>query len=109
MLVGYTARDYRKRGDRYNYLVINGANTPYTMIMTNVAFMHRFYLELFTKTVPKEVIDYIVRTTNGEDITMNVVIGKYLTEMGLAQPVGVRLRSKKLDIGNLSSVLHMCL
>ena len=75
------------------------------MIMTNVAFMHHKYLELFTHTVPKRIIDYIVETQNGEDITMNVVIGKYLTELGHPMCVGVYVTSGKKDIGNLSSEL----
>ena len=75
----------------------------YSMIMTNVAFMHHKYLELFTHTVPKRIIDYIVETQNGEDITMNVVIGKYLTELGHPMCVGILVKSGKTDIGNLSS------
>ena len=77
----------------------------YSMIMTNVAFLHRKYLELFTNTVPKSIIDYIVETQNGEDITMNVMIGKYLTELGHPMCVGVYVTSGKKDIGNLSSEL----
>ena len=77
----------------------------YSMIMTNVAFLHHKYLELFTNTVPKSIIDYIVETQNGEDITMNVVIGKYLTELGHPMCVGVYVTSGKKDIGNLSSEL----
>ena len=74
--------------------------------MTNVAFIHHMYLELFTTTVPKKIKDYIVETTNGEDITMNVVVGKYLTEMGHPQSVGIAMTSNKKEIGNLSSALN---
>lgn len=74
------------------------------MIMTNVAFIHHFYLDLFTSTIPKKVEDFIIENTNGEDIAMNVLIGKYLTEVGHPQPVGIKMNSKKLDIGNLSSM-----
>lgn len=73
-------------------------------MMTNVAFIHHKYLELFTNTVPDVVKDYIIQTTNGEDITMNVVIGKYLTELGYPQCVAVYVEDTGLkEIGNLSS------
>ncbi len=75
------------------------------MIMTNVAFIHRFYLNLFGSTLPKEIVDFIIETTNGEDLAMNVVIGKYLADQGLPQPVGIRMATKKIDLGNLSSEL----
>ena len=74
-------------------------------MLTNVAFIHHKYLELFTHTVPKSIIDYIVETQNGEDITMNVVIGKYLTELGHPMCVGIHVKSGLKDIGNLSSEL----
>ena len=75
------------------------------MIMTNVAFIHRFYLNLFCSTLPKEILDFIIDTTNGEDLAMNVIIGKYLAEQGLPQPVGIRMTSKTVELGNLSSEL----
>ena len=75
----------------------------YTMMMTNVAFIHRKYLELFTNTVPKLVRDYIQKTTNGEDITMNVIVGKYLADHGHPHCVAVFVTEGLKEIGNLSS------
>ena len=75
-------------------------------MLTNVAFIHHKYLELFTHTVPKIIMDYIVETQNGEDLTMNVVVGKYLTELGHPMCIAVYVKSDgKKDFGNLSSEL----
>ena len=71
--------------------------------MTNVAFLHHKYLELFTHTVPKPIIDYIIRTQNGEDLTMNVVIGKYLTELGHPMCVGIHVTFGYKEVRHLSS------
>ena len=82
------------------------------MILTGVTLIHRYYLELFTSTIPKEITDYILETTNCEDIAMNVMIGKYLAEIGLPQPVGIRIGMNKMNfkdikIGHPSSKLFI--
>ena len=71
--------------------------------MTNVAFTHHKYLELFTHTVPKSIIDYIIKTKNGEDLTMNVVIGKYLTELGHPMCVGIHVTFGYKEVRHLAS------
>ena len=103
LLVGYTPRTYFKRYNQYKYHY-DMYHGKYTMMMTNVAFIHRRYLQLFTDTVPKEMIDFIIRSTNGEDITMNVVVGKFLTSIGRPQCVAMYVADRRglQEIGNLS-------
>ena len=102
LLVGYSPRSYKEISGEYKY----SKGKFNTIMLTNVAFIHHKYLELFTHTVPKIIMDYIVETKNGEDLTMNVVIGKYLTELGHPMCIAVYVKSDgKKDFGNLSSEL----
>ena len=40
---------------------------------------------------------------NGEDLAMNVVVGKYLKEMGQSQCVGVHIKTEIPALSNFSS------
>ncbi len=78
-------------------------DTHYTMILTGNAMIHRFYLEMFSTTLPKEVVDFIIEEKNCEDISMNVMIGKFLADSGHPQRVGICMASGAKNLGNLSS------
>ncbi len=65
--------------------------------------IHRFYLEMYSRMLPKAIVDFIIENKNCEDISMNVMIGKYLAESGHPQPVGILIASGAKDFGNLSS------
>ncbi len=103
--MGYTPRAYFNKNGRYKYHY-NPYKGTYTMMMTNVAFIHHKYLELFTDTVPQSIMEFIIQTTNGEDITMNTVVGKYLTDLGRPQCVALYVDEATglREIGNLSSM-----
>ena len=99
-IVGYDARGFSiKKNKQYGY---SFKSHPYTVILTNRAIIHYKYLKLFSN-IPKKVEDFVVQHKNGEDLTMNVVIGKYLREMGMSQCVGVHVKTEARALTNYSS------
>ena len=59
------------------------------MVLTGASFVHKDYLKMFNETVPLEIHEMIDRLMNCEDLTMNVMVGDYLTRIGMPQPPGV--------------------
>ncbi|EAY20414.1 hypothetical protein TVAG_110260 [Trichomonas vaginalis G3] len=51
-------------------------NKPYTMALTNFAFLNVKMLEAFNKPEYSKMVDYITENRNGEDILMNFIIAK---------------------------------
>lgn len=51
--------------------------------------------------------DFVVEHKNGEDLAMNMVIGKYLREMGRSQCVGVHIKTTIRALSNYSSELFL--
>ena len=61
------------------------------MIITPQCFFHRAYLELFNSPqfTPPEVLDYIDREMNCDDIALNFVVSKFLEEVSWPQSSGL--------------------
>ena len=69
------------------------------MILTGNAMIHRFYLD---NDSSQRNGRFHYRKKNCEDISMNVMIGKYLADSGHPQPVGICMASGAKGIGNFS-------
>ena len=54
------------------------------MILTSTAILHKAYLEMFfdDNVLPRGMIDYIDERKNCEDIAMNVMVTKFLLDLG---------------------------
>lgn len=52
---------------------ISGA---YSIILTKVCFLHRDYLAMYSRTVPKKMLTHIDENRNCEDLTMSNVVAK---------------------------------
>jgi hypothetical protein len=75
-VVGFNERQYswsNKTGFRYG----GRHNGTYHFILTDAAFMHRNYLNLFDRHLKPSIRDEIDRRKNCEDLAMNVLIGNY--------------------------------
>ena len=63
----------------------------YSMMITPQCFFHRAYLELFNspRFTPPEVLDYIDREMNCDDIALNFVVSKFFEEVSWPQSSGL--------------------
>jgi hypothetical protein len=52
-------------------------NGKYTLMLTKVALIHKKYLDLFQRSVPENVLNYIDKHRNCEDIVMAHVISQH--------------------------------
>ena len=66
----------------------------YSLVLTDASFLHKDYLRIFNKTVPREIHEMIDHTMNCDDLAMNVMVGDYLARIGRPQPSGVFVAHK---------------
>ncbi|XP_073704291.1 exostosin-like 2 [Garra rufa] len=76
-----------------------GGGDRYSMILVGAAFFHRRFLQLFQEQ-PSEVHALVDQTQNCDDIVMNFVVARQLSQVsGLKRPSGVFV--KPVDMQNL--------
>ena len=66
-----------------------GVPMSYSLILTGASIVHRDYFNMFGETVPPEIINMIDTLVDGEDLTFNVMVGDYLSRLGMPQTPGL--------------------
>ena len=61
------------------------------------AFIHQCYLSMYFSSLPPEILDYVHKNGNGEDITMNAVVAVYLATKLEPQCSGIHIKPKSLS------------
>ena len=78
----------------------NWGDTPeklgYSMMITPQCIFHKVYLELFNlpQFTPTEVLQYIDREMNCDDIAINFVVSKFLEQVSWPQTSGLTVANK---------------
>ena len=67
------------------------------MILTSTAILHKAYLQMFfdEHVLPKGMIQYIDKRKNCEDIAMNVMVARFLFDMGQRQAAALAVRPRR--------------
>ena len=81
MLVGYIARVHGYNDITHSYYYrVQGVTTPqlYSITLTNAAFLHRKYLDEYTKNLPIEAKEFVNRNINCEDMFMVAMINEFM-------------------------------
>ncbi len=91
-LVGLFPRRWSQNDVKYSARIHNG----YNIVLTKGVFVHRAYLYMYTRLLPKRVKDIVDNHNNCEDILLNVVVSRYT---GLP-PVHVLVEEPVLDLGH---------
>ena len=75
-IVGYVGRyhtwDFNEKNWKYRYDIIDSGN--YSMALTNAAFFHVSYLQIYTKHMPHIIRHKIDELMNCEDIAINFMV-----------------------------------
>ena len=75
-MVGFTARHFSyspQKGYQYRY----NWYKYYSIVLTNVAFLHIQYIRMFEKHLPESASELIDKLQNCEDIAMNFLVASY--------------------------------
>jgi len=75
-LVGFPGRNHKQwsKNNKQGFVYQSEWSNDISMVLTGVAFYHKVYGYLFTYKMPKNIIRYIDRRMNCEDIAMNFLI-----------------------------------
>ena len=67
------------------------------MILTSTAILHKAYLEMFfdDSILPKGMIEYIDERKNYEDIGINVMVAKFLQDLGHDQAAALAVKPRQ--------------
>lgn len=67
------------------------------MILTSTAILHKAYLQMFydDTILPKGMIQYIDARRNCEDIAINVMVAKFLVDVGQRQAAALAVRPRR--------------
>ena len=65
----------------------------YSMILLGAAFIH---LNLYFTNMNSDILDYVHKTANGEDITMNAIVADYMATKFTPQCSGIHISLKIL-------------
>ena len=66
------------------------------MILMGAAFIHRCYLSMYFENLDPKILEFVHRTGNGADITMNAVVADYLATRLEPQCSGIHIMPKNL-------------
>ena len=61
------------------------------------AFIHQCYLSMYFTNLDPQILDYVHKYANGEDITMNAVVADYLATRFKPQCCGLHIEPKNLS------------
>ena len=91
----------------YDLTDFSGPRTNYSMILTSTAIVHKAYLKMFfdDNVLPKGMIDYIDKRKNCEDIALNVMVAKFLDDLGKTQAAALALKPKR-EIRNMDHLMN---
>lgn len=95
-LVGLFPRRWSHNDIKYSAKIHNG----YNIVLTKGVFVHRAYLYMYTRLLPKRVKDIVDKHNNCEDILLNIVVTRY-TQLA---PVHVLVEEPVLDLGHHSGI-----
>ena len=81
----------------YDLTDFSRPRTNYSMILTSTAIIHKAYLKMFfdSNVLPKGMIDYIDKIKNCEDIALNIMVAKFLDDLGKTQAAALALKPKR--------------
>ena len=67
------------------------------MILTSTAILHKAYLQMFfdDDVLPKGMIEYIDERKNCEDIGINVMVAKFLMDLGQRQAAALAIKARR--------------
>lgn len=71
-IVGFPARVHSWEKDKWFYN--SNYTCEYSMILTGVAFYHKYYSYLYWNVMPKSIRDTVDELTNCEDIALNFLV-----------------------------------
>lgn len=67
------------------------------MILTSTAILHKAYLQMFfdDHILPKGMIQYIDERKNCEDIAINIMVARFLFDVGQRQAAALAIRPRR--------------
>ena len=91
----------------YDLTDFSRPRTHYSMILTSTVIIHKAYLKMFFdgNVLPKGIIDYIDKIKNCEDIALNIMVAKFLDDLGKTQPAALALKPKR-EIRNMDHTMN---
>ena len=101
MLVGYVARAHgydklRKRSYYRRTALLSGEK--YSIVITSSAFLHINYLYIYTNSAPREIIEFVNKYQNCEDITMVAVMTMYLENIDKPQCTCLWIKEEMIEL-----------
>jgi len=65
----------------------------YSLILIGSSFFHRAYMEMYfdPNFVPTEIISFIDKVFNCDDMWFNIMASKFLSDVGWNQPAGLKV------------------
>ena len=96
-IIGYEERTYTRQPDgAYFYGVYPGTDPypGYAIMGTGTAILHRAYLEMYfdSEMLPHEIFEYVNKNMNCEDLSMNVMVTKFLDDVSWQQPSALAVK-----------------
>ena len=81
----------------YDLLDSSKPRKNYSMILTSTTIVHKTYLWMFfdDSILPKGMIEYIDERKNCEDIALNVMVAKFLADVGQGQAAALAIRPRR--------------
>ncbi|CAK8683774.1 unnamed protein product [Clavelina lepadiformis] len=73
-IVGFPARSHFWDEAKSKWVYTSKWSNSYSMVLTGAAFIHRYYLALYTDWLPLQVRNMVDQTSNCEDILMNMLV-----------------------------------
>ena len=96
-IIGFEERTYTRQPDgSYFYGVYPGTNPypGYAIMGTGTAILHRAYLEMYfdRNVLPQGIFGYVNKNMNCEDLSMNVMVTKFLENVSWQQPAALAVK-----------------
>lgn len=96
-IIGYEERTYTHQPDgSYFYGVYPGTHPypGYAIMGTGTAILHKAYLEMYfdPEVLPRGILYYVDRIRNCEDLSMNVMVTKFLEDISWQQPAALAVK-----------------
>ena len=107
-IIGFEHRTHVTLGNgslSYDMTIYSRPRINYSMILTSTSILHKAYLEMFfdDNILPKGMIDYIDQRKNCEDIGINVMVTKFLQDLGHSHSAALAVKPSQ-EIRNMEKM-----
>nr|XP_002128024.1 exostosin-1-like [Ciona intestinalis] len=73
-IVGFPARSHFWNSSKSKWVYTSKWSNSYSIVLTGAAFIHRYYLKLYSEWLPPSLRKTVDETSNCEDILMNMLV-----------------------------------